>query len=179
VREIGHGIFIGILFSATFGGTAIAALNSEAHVWSAAVSLAAALAGAALLWLLGRRWIHATYRRTSYVVSPRGLEIRRGVWWRDVISVPRSRIQHIDVTQGPVQRAYALATLVLYTAGTQHAKIELDGLAFDTATALRRDLLESDDLSSPGEASREESHSEDAPDSPGNAGPTAHEHPVD
>jgi len=55
--------------------------------------------------------------------------------------VPRSRIQHTDVTQGPYERRFGLATLVVYTAGTEHASIPIEGLSHETALAFRDALL--------------------------------------
>jgi uncharacterized protein len=145
VHDIGTAIFLGILYLTTFTGSVISAAFGHRERWRlVAMAAVGGLVIGGLLWILGRRWAHAVYRHTSYVIGPRGLEIRRGVWWQHVISVPRSRIQHADVSQGPLQRAFELATLVLYTAGAQHAKIELEGLAFPTALTLRHDLLRGD-----------------------------------
>jgi membrane protein YdbS with pleckstrin-like domain len=54
-------------------------------------------------------------------------------------------VQHIDVTQGPLQRSYDVGTLVLFTAGTAHSRVTLPGLAYPTALALRDRLLPQDD----------------------------------
>ena len=67
------------------------------------------------------RWPARAYQHTSYRVDEQGIEMRRGVYWRVVINVPRSRVQHIDVSQGPIERRYGLGTLIVYTAGTDHA----------------------------------------------------------
>jgi membrane protein YdbS with pleckstrin-like domain len=80
------------------------------------------------------------WRRASWRVDERGVEIRDGVWWRSRVAVPRSRVQHLDVVQGPVQRRFGLGTLVLHTAGTADASVPLAGLAHETALALRDDL---------------------------------------
>jgi uncharacterized protein len=98
--------------------------------------------GISLIALWGWRYQHLEHARTSFVISMAGCEIRRGVVWRRIITVPLSRIQHSDVTQGPLQRAFGLATLTLYTAGTEHAKIDLHGLAFETAMNIRQYLFE-------------------------------------
>lgn len=82
-----------------------------------------------------QRWPPIEHRHTAYKVDGQGIEIRKGVVWRKVINVPRSRVQHTDVSQGPLERRYGLGTLVIYTAGTDHAKVDLAGL--DHATALR------------------------------------------
>jgi uncharacterized protein len=97
----------------------------------------------------GWRYQHLEHARTSFVISAAGCEIRRGVVWRRIITVPLSRIQHTDVTQGPLQRAFGLATLALYTAGTEHAKVDLSGLAFDTAMAIRQYLFERSEAHDP------------------------------
>ncbi len=143
VHRITHGIVTGALLLAALLTSNVAAVAGAAW-WQAGAFVVLSVVGAWLLWRLGRRWAQTSYDHTSYVVSPDGLEIARGVFWRRTIRVPRSRIQHTDVTQGPLQRSYQLSTLVLYTAGAEHARIALDGLAFDTALSLRADLLRAD-----------------------------------
>jgi uncharacterized protein len=144
VHRIAHGIFTSVLLAAALLTTAIAAVAGEPW-WMVAMLLLLSLIGASVIWRLGHRWAQLSYDRTSYLLSRDGLEISRGVFWRKIISVPRSRIQHTDVTQGPLQRSFELSTLVLYTAGAEHARVALDGLAFETALALRLDLLRTDE----------------------------------
>ena len=62
-----------------------------------------------------------------------------------MINVPRSRVQHTDVSQGPIERGFGLGTLVIYTAGTEHARVELHGLEHGTALHIRDHLLKSAD----------------------------------
>jgi len=95
---------------------------------------------AALGWWL-QRWPVIAYRYARYRVDADGIEIRQGVVWRTVTNVPRSRVQHTDVSQGPLQRRYGLGTLVIHTAGTDHATVEVHGLGHETALAIRDHLL--------------------------------------
>jgi hypothetical protein len=88
-------------------------------------------------------WPARVYAHTSYRLEEDGLRIARGVYWRTVTHVPRTRVQHTDVSQGPLERRYGLATLVVYTAGTDHARVALPGLAYETAVHLR-DILRLD-----------------------------------
>ena len=76
------------------------------------------------------------YETTWLRVDDDGLEFAHGRWWRHHVSIPRARIQHTDVTQGPFERRFGLGTLVIYTAGTEHAAVPLEGLAHETALAL-------------------------------------------
>ncbi|HBL25803.1 MAG TPA: hypothetical protein DD490_03105 [Acidobacteria bacterium] len=94
----------------------------------------------ALVWS-AHRWPEISHRHAAYTVAPEGIEVRRGVLWRLVIHVPRSRVQHTDVSQGPVERAYGLATLAIYTAGTDHAQVDLHGIDRATALAIRDHLV--------------------------------------
>jgi membrane protein YdbS with pleckstrin-like domain len=54
--------------------------------------------------------------------------------------VPFGLVQHIDVHQGPLERVYGLATLVLHTAGTHNASVSLPGLGHGDAMAMREEI---------------------------------------
>ncbi|MCK7592410.1 PH domain-containing protein [Pseudomarimonas salicorniae] len=104
-----------------------------------------ALAVGALAVMLGWRYAALRFARTRYRLDARGLEIRRGVWWRSRIRVLRSRVQHTDVHQGPLDRRWGLADLTVFTAGTESAAIRLAGLPAERALALRDALLQGHD----------------------------------
>jgi membrane protein YdbS with pleckstrin-like domain len=99
--------------------------------------------GLALSWA----WPEAYYRRLRFGTDGTGIAIERGIFWRSRIAVPRARIQHTDVSQGPLQRRFGVGTLKLYTAGSHYYKIELPGLAHAQAVALRDALLAESDNS--------------------------------
>lgn len=92
-------------------------------------------------WLVrgyGRRYV-ATFR---CVLGAPGLYVERGVWWRSLTFVPRARVQHTDVDQGPLARRFGLATLKVFTAGSAHSEIQIEELRHTDALRLRDDLLE-------------------------------------
>jgi uncharacterized protein len=108
------------------------------------------LAAVAVAFVIGVTWLTqwwpaVAYRHASYRLGDRALEIRRGVLWRRVIDVPRSRIQHSDVSQGPFERLHGLGTLGIYTAGTRHALVRLRGLDHGRALAIREHLMQADE----------------------------------
>ena len=82
-------------------------------------------------------WPKIEYARMSYKVDPLGIEIHQGVLWRSQICVPIGRVQHADVGQGPLQRAFGVSTLTLYTAGTSHASVSIEGLDHTLAVNVR------------------------------------------
>lgn len=78
---------------------------------------------------------------TRWRETERGFELKRGyVWWHHIF-VPRERIQHTDVVQGPILRRYGMATLVINTAGTHEYSISVEGLPLSQAESLRSSLL--------------------------------------
>lgn len=61
--------------------------------------------------------IHLRYDTTWYVFSPRSVRIRRGVWVIHETTITFENIQDVSVQQGPVQRHFGFANLVIKTAG--------------------------------------------------------------
>ncbi|HWC34690.1 MAG TPA: PH domain-containing protein [Mycobacteriales bacterium] len=77
----------------------------------AAAAAVGAVATAVVGWLLWRR-----YRAWGYAERADDLLIRRGIMVRRLSVVPYGRMQFIDVTAGPIDRMYGLATVQLHTA---------------------------------------------------------------
>jgi len=81
------------------------------------------------------------YRAWGYRLDERVLETRSGVWWHVIQLLPLSRLQHVDLHRGPLERAFGLASLVLHTAGTHTATIVIPGLEAQEAARLRDQLV--------------------------------------
>jgi uncharacterized protein len=144
LQRITGAITFALILAGSLIGVLIFTLAADEVPWwvrLAPLSLWMAMVPACALFAL--LWPTRAYAHTSYRVDAQGIEIRRGVYWRVVLNVPKSRVQHIDVTQGPLERRYGLGTLAIYTAGTDHAKVSLSGLAHGRALALREHLLPS------------------------------------
>ncbi|MFJ4694445.1 PH domain-containing protein [Streptomyces sp. NPDC088766] len=70
------------------------------------------LAGTVWGWAgLGRNW-----RSWRYAERADDLLISRGVLWREETVVPYGRMQLVEVTSGPVERHFGLASVQLHTA---------------------------------------------------------------
>jgi membrane protein YdbS with pleckstrin-like domain len=134
---IGSGVVLAV------GGLGLAFYATGAEPRFARLVLLAGLLGGLVVLLLAAAWLHPPlqYRHLSWRLSSDGLEIRRGVWFRHEIRVPRARVQHTDVERGPIERRFELATLVVHTAGHRDSEIRLEGLEHATALAVRDYLL--------------------------------------
>jgi membrane protein YdbS with pleckstrin-like domain len=61
--------------------------------------------------------LHLRYDTTWYVMTRRSLRIRRGVWVIREVTITFENVQNIHVSQGPVQRHFGIANVVVETAG--------------------------------------------------------------
>lgn len=80
------------------------------------------------------------YRAWSYALEDDDLRVAHGVWTQTQTHVPLARVQHIDVSQGPVERLFAVCRLILHTAGTANSRVVLPGLTRATAEGIRDEV---------------------------------------
>jgi len=113
--------------------------NVRAPLSFATHGLSFALTGAVLVlipawtvWIARRRWL-----RTRWRLDDDGFGIRRGHMWRSDTRVPGSRVQHLDIRRGPLERAFGLSTLTVHTAGTRNSAVTVSGLDHAEAERLR------------------------------------------
>ncbi|MGJ5754215.1 hypothetical protein FB563_2371 [Streptomyces puniciscabiei] len=93
--------------------------------------------GAAWCWrLVGRNW-----RSWRYAERADDLLISRGVLWREETVVPYGRMQLVEVTSGPLERRFGLATVQLHTAAAA-TDATIPGLDPAEAERLRDRLTE-------------------------------------
>jgi membrane protein YdbS with pleckstrin-like domain len=61
--------------------------------------------------------IHLRFDTTWYVLTDRSLRIRRGIWTIHETTITFENIQNVTVNQGPLQRHYGIANVLVQTAG--------------------------------------------------------------
>jgi uncharacterized protein len=111
----------------------------------AAAGVAAQLANP-LLWLLAGGFVLfglvrsvfmvRSVRSWGYAEREEDLLVRHGLMVRRLSIVPYARMQFVDVTAGPLERAFGLATVTLHTAAAASDAI-VPGLLAPDATRLR------------------------------------------
>lgn len=87
--------------------------------------------------MVSRQW-HAW----QYEVTDNEVIISKGLWQQVRRYVPRDRIQHVDITSGPLARKFGLRHVHLYVAGAHGAIGEIPGLTPEEADELRHMLVE-------------------------------------
>jgi membrane protein YdbS with pleckstrin-like domain len=123
VRAVVPALFVGVL--ATIAGFVL-----RGWLWPGPAVFA-------LSFALGGLHAFASYRRWRYEVREDALYLDRGVVTEVRTVVPYVRVQHVDVSRGPFERAFGLSSVVVYTAGSRGADVSVPGLGPDDADDLQ------------------------------------------
>ncbi len=67
---------------------------------------------------------------------------RSGLFWRKTVLLAFDRVQHVEVSSGPLQRKYGLASLKFFTAGGSGVDLKVDGLQRERAEQVRAYILD-------------------------------------
>lgn len=100
------------------------------------ILLLAVLATSALAWW----WAGVDHSCWAWRLTADLFEVRHGVLVRRVHLVPRSRIQNVTTTGGPLQRRYGVVTLTVHTAGARTRNVSIEDLDAGHAEGVRRRL---------------------------------------
>ena len=93
-------------------------------------------AGAGGLAAVGWRVLDRSVRAWGYAERADDLVVTRGAVWRRIDLVPYGRMQMVDVSSGPAERAFGLASVRLHTASPS-TRAYIPGLAPAEAARLR------------------------------------------
>jgi membrane protein YdbS with pleckstrin-like domain len=104
---------------------------------------AAAIAAAAVLvaGAVGEVVVSRRVRSWGYAEREEDLLVRRGVLFFRMSVIPYGRMQFIDVSAGPLERAFGLATVRMHTAAAA-SDARIPGLVADEASRVRDRLAE-------------------------------------
>lgn len=79
-------------------------------------------------------------RAIGYMLRTDDIVFRKGILWQRMIAVPYGRMQLVDITQGPLDRAFGVSQLKMVTAAATTG-VQIPGLTPDAAEALRDTLI--------------------------------------
>lgn len=131
VSYIGNAIFFSILLL----GIIITYFTSkiDRYPW--------VMLGISTFWLV---WLISSFVLTKMGYSIRGYKVRekdiihrRGVIFKNITSIPFNRVQHCEISQGPIQRIFDLHTIQIFTAGGSTSDLSIPGLKGDTAQKIK------------------------------------------
>ncbi|MGE5355051.1 MAG: PH domain-containing protein [Deltaproteobacteria bacterium] len=100
--------------------------------------------GSLLLLLICAFFLISTkkaFNRKSYSIRHNDLIFRRGVLFNRITIVPFNRIQHIELTRGPVENFFNLCSIKFFTAGGSQSDIIIPGLNTETANKIKSFII--------------------------------------
>jgi membrane protein YdbS with pleckstrin-like domain len=125
-QDLFWSVVVGLILGLSLQGVgADAALGSGAGAFALGITW---------LWVLRRR-----FRAWRYQEREDDLLVGRGVLFRRLSVVPYGRMQYVEVTAGPIERIFRLATVKMHTAAFA-SDARIPGLEPDEATRLRDQL---------------------------------------
>jgi membrane protein YdbS with pleckstrin-like domain len=116
------------------GWVVIAAVSPLAGAITALPALAIAVLPDIIAYLA----IHLRYDTTWYLMTGRSLRIRRGIWVIHETTITFENVQNVEVHQGPLQRWFGIADVLVTTAGggSAHAAEGKQGVAMTSHQGL-------------------------------------------
>lgn len=77
----------------------------------------------------------------GYMLRDDDIVFRKGILWQRIIAVPYGRMQLVDITHGPLDRAFGVSQLKMVTAAATTG-VQIPGLTQSAAEALRDTLID-------------------------------------
>jgi hypothetical protein len=96
---------------------------------------------ALVLGVIGERFVTRRFRSWGYAEREDDLLVRRGVMFSRLSVIPYGRMQYIDVSAGPLERSFGLATVKMHTAAAA-SDARIPGLERAEAERLRDRLAQ-------------------------------------
>ena len=92
------------------------------------------------IWSAGITYLG--FPRKGYLVRENDISFQKGLIVYKLTTVPFNRIQHVEVTQGVLAKAFKLSSIKLFTAGGNASDLSIPGLGEETAQQLKEFLSE-------------------------------------
>lgn len=77
------------------------------------------------------------FRIKGYAIRQKDVSYKSGLIFYHMTSIPFNRIQHCEISQGPLGRLFDLASVKVYTAGGSSSDLSINGLHKERAQRLR------------------------------------------
>ena len=87
--------------------------------------------------------VSSRFNNAKYHLGGEDLAYGHGIFWKNRRYIARARVQHVDITAGPIARALNLVHLSVFVGGQAAAAISIPGLTPEEGERLRSTLLES------------------------------------
>ena len=136
VRYIGNTIFFLLLLGGLFG------VYLETPIVTDYPTLWYALLAFWCFWMITSFiLVKLGYDIRGYVLREKDIVHRKGVLYKSTTTIPFNRVQHCEISQGPIQRMFDLHTLEIFTAGGSKSDLAIPGLHGETAQQIKEFIV--------------------------------------
>ncbi len=129
LRIIGWGIFQGMLLLSLTISWAFTGMEW----WGLPAFAAWGFQAAFFYWMT-----HKRFNREAYAIREKDLIHIKGYWQRTQLTVPYSRVQHVEIKQGPIARSLGLGSISVYTAGSSGGSLGISDIEFTEAERIKQ-----------------------------------------
>lgn len=91
----------------------------------------------AMFFALSMFFAGKRYEVAGYALREHDIIHKEGVYWRSVTTIPFNRMQHCEISRGPIENAFGLATLRVFTAGGSSSDLSIEGLPNEEAQRIK------------------------------------------
>jgi hypothetical protein len=95
------------------------------------------IGGWSLFFALSLYLAWKSWARAGYALREHDILYRRGVYYHTETAIPFNRMQHCEITRGPIERAFDLSTLKVFTAGSSGGDLAIEGLPMKDAQRIK------------------------------------------
>lgn len=130
-QTVQNAIFVVVVLVAAF---IVSLLTTQWWPWAAAAALVVVTAITQIV-------LPRQARALGYMLRGDDIVFRKGILWQRMVAVPYGRMQLVDITHGPMDRAFGIAKLKMITAAATSG-VEIPGLSQQASEMLRDTLIE-------------------------------------
>ena len=81
--------------------------------------------------------VYFGFFKKSYAIREKDIIYNSGLFWKSSIAIPFNRVQHCEVSIGPIDRMFDLSELKIFTAGGSSSDLSINGLTPETSNRLK------------------------------------------
>jgi len=104
------------------------------------------LSGLIILFTFSILEVEKGFPRRKFGIREKDIIFQNGYFVFKQTILPYKRIQHVEIKQGPLFKAFSLFTLKVYTAGSSSGDLSIAGLNKEDADKLKAQILKVADL---------------------------------
>lgn len=133
-------IRLSILFLVLIGGLLALVFLPDEEIPLLAIGIISLVLAIVIIYLSSINYFG--FPRKGYLIRENDLSFQKGLIVYKITTVPFNRIQHVEVTQGVLEKAFKLSSIKLFTAGGSASDLSIPGLPTNVAQNLKEFLSE-------------------------------------